>query len=442
MRIYLDSNVFRDLAKPENKELYDLVLKDKDQNVYCFSEAHIQDLVQDASDRKFADMDFMETIVDNNCWCHDDGLVIQFRNPRAYYNDYQWDVGTELMTSKDPIYIFIRETFRAIPIQFSTLINPNDLPADFPEDMKPLLLESATMLDFMEGMLDLTDTISTEQPRFKNLLRYFHRSFGQQIFYEKLGIKGYDGTAFTDWEAFAESFKGLVYERCREKDLYNLFIDMQYALDIYGIVKGKPKKQKFMSLLNDGKHAFYGGHAHVLVTSDADMIAKTKLVYKIYGIATAILTPEDFKQFLVSTIFNSDSVTALFEQFDRASDLPIIYEKYSLDEIFVRKELDKWFLGEFNVLNCATARGTTYYYFSQAFQKITSPTLTVELERTVNLLSSHFGNDELGQGKFDRKELENGDWKGREWRVGDMGVVFRINQGMMLTFFRAAQPIE
>jgi hypothetical protein len=95
-------------------------------------------------------------------------------------------------------------------------------------------------------------------------------------------------------------------------------------------------------------------------------------------------------------------------------------------------------LGEFNVLNCGTARGNTYYYFSQDFPKITSPMLTVELERIVNLLFGHFGTDELGRGRFDRREEDGGDWKGREWRVGDMGVQFRINQGLMLSFFKAA----
>lgn len=440
MRIYLDSNVFQNLKRPENKELYDLILLDKDRNVYCYSEAHIQDLVRDSTERKLYDMDFMETIVGSNCWYYDKGLGVRFRTPKEYYNDYQWNVGTELMTGDDPIYVLIRESFRAIPIQFASLINPNDLPTDFPEDMRPLLLESATMLDFMEAMLDLTDGLSIEQPRFKRLLQYLHRSFGQQALYEKLGIKGYDGTTFTDWDAFAESFKELVYQRSHEKDLYNLFTDMQYALDIYGIVKGKPKKQKFMSLLNDGKHAYYAGHAHILVTSDADMIAKTKVGYKIWEIATAVFTPEEFKQLLISDSLQTDSVKDLLEQFDRASDLPTVYEKYSLDEIFIRKKLDKYFLGEFNVLNCVSDKGNIYYYFSQDFPKIPSATLTVELERAVNLLSDHFGADELGRGKFDRKELENGDWKGREWRVGEMGVLFHVNQGLMLSFFKAAPP--
>lgn len=439
MRIYLDSNVLQDLKESKKKELYDLILLDKARNIYYYSEAHIQDLVRDPTDHKLYDMDFMETIVGDNCWHYDKRLVVKLRAPKDYYYDYEWNVGTDVLTSVDPIYTLMRESFRAIPIQFASLIDQADLPDDFPDDMRPMLLESSNLLEFMEAMLDLTDGLSEKQPKFKRLLQYLHRSFGQQFLYEKIGIKSYDGTAVTDWDSFSESFKELIYQRSAQKDAYNVFTDMQFALDIYGIVKGKPKKQKFMSLINDGKHAYYAGHAHILVTSDVDMIAKTEMVYRIWGIATAILTPEVFKQLLIKNTFNNNSVDALFEQHKNASSLPILFEKYSLDEIFIRKQLDQWFLGEFNVLNCASAKGYTYYYFSQDFSKLSSPTLRVEVQRIVDMLSAHFGIDELGRGNLDLKEFDDPTWKGREWRSGEMGVSLHINNdGLMLSFFRAA----
>lgn len=63
MRIYLDTNIFQFLAKPENRDFYELVLSDKNCNYYCFSEAHIQDLVRDKTEQKFVDMAF----VGNHC---------------------------------------------------------------------------------------------------------------------------------------------------------------------------------------------------------------------------------------------------------------------------------------------------------------------------------------------------------------------------------------
>jgi hypothetical protein len=65
-----------------------LIQVDKDFNYYCFSEAHIQDVVQDKTDMKLADIDFMQTIVANNCWCHDKEMDVRSRSPRQYYDDH------------------------------------------------------------------------------------------------------------------------------------------------------------------------------------------------------------------------------------------------------------------------------------------------------------------------------------------------------------------
>lgn len=441
MRIYLDSNLFRDLKKPENSSLYNLILADKDLNYYCFSEAHIQDLTRDDTDRKFSDMDFMETIVGNNCWGYNKGMEVTFRTPREYFEDYDWNVGTDLLASDDIMIDLLKEHFRRIPLNWDQFIDVEQLPSDFPEDLRPVLLESGTMLDFMEAMLDLTANLSAEQPRFKRLLQYLHRSSGEHFLYERVGIKGFNGKEIIDFEAFADSFKDLVYQRSHEKDLYNLFIEMQFSLDFYAIVKGKPKKQKFMSLLNDGKHAYYGGHAHILVTSDVDMIAKTQLIYKVWQINTEILTPSEFEQYLMKRVSQDNSVAALFAQFDRAAELPITYEEYTLGQIFVQKKLPGWYLGVFNSFSCASAGGSTYYYFSQYFRNIPLNTLTVELERVVNLLIEYFGKDELGRGQLDRKELENNDWNGREWRKGEMGILLYLNKGIILSFFKAAPEV-
>ena len=438
MRIYLDSNVFRDLKKPENKVLYELILADKERNYYYFSEAHIQDLVQDSTDKKLDDMEFMETIVGNNAWHYTDRTDLEYWSPRTFYANFKWKEGTELMTNEGAIYVEIREQMRAIPVHIGSLIDSVALPADFPDDLKPLLLESVTMLDFMEAMLELTDALAADQSRFKRLLQYFHRSMTHPLLFEHMGIQGYDGKSVTDMDAFATSFSEMVMSKANKKDWYNYFIDAQYMLDTFGIVKGKPKKQKFMSLLNDGKHAFYAGHGHLLVTSDEDMIAKTSLLYRVFGLDTEIVRPEEFHQYLLNERARNTSVKALFEQFERAAELPTAYENYTLDEMIVKKDLPNWYVGAFNALTCASAAGYRYFYFDQGFSKLSFGTTAVEIERVLDELLEHFGPDALGQGKFDRNELADGTWKGRDWRVGDMGVVLRAEKGMVITFFKAA----
>jgi len=441
MRIYLDSNAIQDLKKSENKDLYEWILADSQCNYYYYSEAHIQDLVQDDTDYKLADMDFMETIVGSNCWHYAEKIHLDFRTPRAYYSDYSWKEGTQLLTSEDAVYRLLRERLRAMPIDFNSVMKDRPWPADCPEDLKSLLLEPTTMLEFTEAMLNLTEAMSSKRsPEFKELLRYLHRASGLQVFYETLGIRGFDGQVIIDEEAFANSFKDLVYQWSQQKDLYNQFIDGQYALEVYGIVKGKLKKQKFMSLLNDGKHALYAAHGHVLVTSDWDMTGKTGLLYKVWGISTDIIAVKDLPQYCADKRPTDDSVTALLGLVDQVSELPTYFESFSLEQVFVQKHLPGWFLGQFNTLTCASNRGYIYYYLSQEFANLPTHTTTVELERAVDQFATHFGLDELGRGRFDRTELDGGDWKGREWRIGEVGVLFQLKKGMMLSIFKAAPP--
>lgn len=65
--------------------------------------------------------------------------------------------------------------------------------------------------------------------------------------------------------------------------------------------------------------------------------------------------------------------------------------------------------------------------------------MTIELARVIDVLLDHFGMDELNLGKLDRKELKEETWRGREWRVGEMGLLLSFSQGMMISFFKAAQ---
>lgn len=66
MRIYLDNCVLQDLKV--NITLFEVVSLNKHSNIYTYSEAHIMDLLRDKSEQKFKDAEFIEKIVDNNCW--------------------------------------------------------------------------------------------------------------------------------------------------------------------------------------------------------------------------------------------------------------------------------------------------------------------------------------------------------------------------------------
>ena len=71
MRVYLDTCIIQDLKEDINKQLLNSILESKGELIYCYSEAHLYDLSRDKTNEKFADIKFMEQIVDDNCYHYD-----------------------------------------------------------------------------------------------------------------------------------------------------------------------------------------------------------------------------------------------------------------------------------------------------------------------------------------------------------------------------------
>ncbi|MCW5899978.1 MAG: hypothetical protein KIT10_11985 [Flavobacteriales bacterium] len=66
MRIYLDKNIFSELRKPERQADLEFLIQLKKRHVFVFSEAHLEDLNQDKTEKKRDDLLFMEQLVDRN----------------------------------------------------------------------------------------------------------------------------------------------------------------------------------------------------------------------------------------------------------------------------------------------------------------------------------------------------------------------------------------
>lgn len=67
--IYLDKQIFSYLFKSNEakyKALKEKILSHKDDFIFLYSDAHLFDLQKDNTERKFAEMEFMQEIVDSN----------------------------------------------------------------------------------------------------------------------------------------------------------------------------------------------------------------------------------------------------------------------------------------------------------------------------------------------------------------------------------------
>ena len=68
--IYFDKQLFSYLFNAKEEKyiiLRDKILSHKDDFVFLFSDAHLLDLQQDSTDIKYKEMDFMQSVVGENC---------------------------------------------------------------------------------------------------------------------------------------------------------------------------------------------------------------------------------------------------------------------------------------------------------------------------------------------------------------------------------------
>ena len=92
-RIYFDKQIFSFLFKQDNpiyQKLYDDLLDNKHLFLYCYSHAHMRDLLNDHSDIKYKELEFMETLVEDNYLSYhalDKKTSCYLAKPLQAYND-------------------------------------------------------------------------------------------------------------------------------------------------------------------------------------------------------------------------------------------------------------------------------------------------------------------------------------------------------------------
>ena len=89
--IYLDKQVFSHLFNAREEKyslLREKILSHKDEFIFFYSNAHLFDLQDDKTNIKYAEMDFMQTIVDGNRLIYEDAKqVVMKQSPRdAFMN--------------------------------------------------------------------------------------------------------------------------------------------------------------------------------------------------------------------------------------------------------------------------------------------------------------------------------------------------------------------
>jgi len=434
MTIYLDSCIFQDLKKEENSILLNLIKNDKSQNIYCYSEAHLFDLTRDSSDKKFVDMDFIESIADDNCYHYNKKICFEYLTPKEYYTSFEWPDSKNLKAEVS-VFAGFENILKLIPLNFNDFISPEQLPIDCPIQFTELLSKTTNFYDFTSAMLDFTENLTNEQKSFKEFIQYLHKNSLVGNIYEGAGIKGFDGEKITNKQEFLQSYSNYFIKEGEQKYRYNLYTDMYNGLEIFGIVKGKPKKQKMMNLINDGRHSFFGGFCDILVSKDEDFLNKTKFLYNAYDLNTLVLNITEFNAYLKKFPTDESSILELIKEVRETNSKKAETEWEENGTHFYLKLLDKTFYKYFNAVTFVFENDIESYYFSRYSNSFSTGVLTKQINYVASRLIDELGEDIYKKHTFTPTEIVDGEWCGRNWVIGETIVSLNYSNGMYLRFY-------
>lgn len=301
--IYLDKQVFSHLFNAREEKyslLRDKILSHKDEFIFFYSNAHLFDLQDDKTDIKYAEMEFMQSIVDGN------RLIYEFprqevmkQSPREAFEtvgkvgDFSWldnfDVSQltdeQLNAINNIVDISIKDLKGELDFNWLTNripISANELQVDVPI-LKSLM--NFIAYNFYENKN------AYKQVRDNTIARYNPKEIkanGEDVFNEQLSSSPLG-------LSFIETIKATLAQTGLSSSDSAIVYYMSYMLlDLFGVNKEARKKVKFQNMQADCCHSFFGSYCDCIVSDDEGLRLKSKTLYKLFNFGTKVYSIDEF----------------------------------------------------------------------------------------------------------------------------------------------------
>lgn len=457
-RIYFDSNIFRFLKK-KDKPLYinlnNNLRKYSDRLIYYFSYAHLLDLKQDKTDHKFADLEFMEEFVETNYLqleYKEKFVVVQkftpkeafdtieYITPKEYF-DFDGELFGEMPFAKEPPLQKLME----MPLTFnlaSNMVGQSEETINFWKKIIPEIKDTYTFSELLELSSKMYENLYEDKTMYKDIRRFFMENLSLVNKYD-IDIENFNFDADLRDTPLQKSFLEYVKESISKKNEtqkeFIFFTKAYILLNVLGVDKEKNKKAILVNTQNDGQHAYYAAHCEYFVSDDEGLRLKAKVLYKLLGIETKVLSVEEFAD-SISLISGQLDVSMQgyieFLNYELQNSL-FIGDKYSFKykrQNFIFKTNNHHF-GYFNFFeHIVDENGRIFVVFYKEINNYSRFMSYTELATVTNKIVKIFGVDDSNKGDYteeDAKRISNNEWEGRTWTVDNGNMIFRleINKG-------------
>ncbi len=462
VRIYLDSNIFRFLKKAETdfyRKLNEDLRKYSDRLIYFYSYAHLSDLKRDKSDKKIEDLSFMEKFVESNYlslnWkekfvnvqiatpsvafedIEDETSLSKYFNFEELFNDFGSspeinDVKTKLNELMDmPMYVGLE----------SNISNHSEEDKKAWANLIPEIKDEYTFREWIEQFSKMYENLFNDPKTYKELRHFSVKNLNLSQKYN-IDIEKINFNEDLKNTPLQQSFldfvnKSLEHSKNTIQREYEFFITAYNCLNMLGIDKESNKKAKLANTLSDAQHSYYAAHCDYLVSDDKGLILKSKVLYKLLGIDTKTLLIDEFSQ-QIGTIGGilDDTLENYFKllQYDIKNGFVLNTKpSFRYNRMYTTIKPSQLHFSYFNLFDSIQdeEEGNIILFYRKAknYSKFVS---YKEFESVTNKIVKVLGIDNNFRGQYndqDTTEIQNGNWKGRYWTIGELNYHLEINNG-------------
>ena len=236
----------------------------------------------------------------------------------------------------------------------------------------------------------------------------------------------------------------------KEQEEHNFFTTAFSLLNILGIDNESNKKAKFANTMNDAQHSYYSAHCDYLVSDDEGLLVKSKVLFKLLGIDTKVLTVEEFsKQIPIIAGLNDISLEGYINLLEYDLSKGLIIEtkpsfRYNRTYVTIKPTQNHFsYFNQFDSIKDENEGDIIVFYRKiKNYSKFVSYR---EFEAVTNKVVKLFGTDIRFKDYYsdkDTKEIQSGNWDGRVWDIGKFRFVLEINEGTRSFNFAVILPTK
>lgn len=444
--IYLDKQIFSYLFKSNEakyKTLKEKILSHKDDFIFLYSDAHLLDLQKDETEQKFAEMEFMQEIVDSN------RLILDGRKV-----DIVKDAPKDLFDTLNKVGDIDTIDFSQLNTeQINILSNAIDL---FIKDINGQL--ELNWLNDREPIHE--DKPQINQEFVTSILKYVANSLYCQKEPYKLvrdNIKAkYNPTIeiadnLTDFNdklknaplrlSFIDTIKASLKQMgCLSYNDFEVYIMAYALLDMLGLSREKGKTVRFHNVQVDSYHSFFASYCDCLVSNDVGLTRKSKILYKLFGIDTQVYSIDEFIDHFNACIMDNQKSGKKY--------LNEIMSDYSARTVIDTQQLNGYtfthikgshrYFGYFNyMLERKIEDETVIIIYKRQDTKPLLPSREVEIivNRLVKSFEEFTGLVGMFNEEIELPQLLKDQWEGRTWVFQDADMKLMKFKGSSLLCF-------